>query len=513
MPIKKSLRKVAQTAVAVKPKRTQEWFLVGLLVLVLVIKLYFVMQTPLPAYDSYYGIRQIDHIHKSGFPFIIDDLSYQGRITYNGIFFYTLLAGFTFFIPTILLFKYASIIFGLIALFLIYKIIERLVKNRWIALLTTLLAALSPSVFTTHLNTLLPSSLFAVLYLTLILFFFKSNKKKYIPWFIAALVFSMLISSLTLVFIAGFALYFLLLKLESLAVRKREFELLLFSSVLVIWYHLLLYKPLFLQYGAGVIWRTMPRELVVSMFQGLTVPLAIALIGIVPLLLGIYTMYYTLFVQRNRLHLFLTSMALVFSMITWFGFIPLTEGLFYTTLTFILLSGPALKRLNAFSTKTIIPHSKIIFLLLFILIVSINFLPVFIYQETIIHQTPISDEVAVFTSLADELPKDATVLGHIDEGHLITFLTQRKTFYDTNFILAPHAQQRYDAAKIIFLSQSKTTILTTLQQYGITHILVTPLLLEDYPKLNTSFANDDCFLPIYQWKNVTAYEIQCRLKN
>ncbi|MCF7798657.1 glycosyltransferase family 39 protein [Candidatus Woesearchaeota archaeon] len=513
MPASESLQKLVKTVEAVKPKRTQEWILIALLVIVLTVKLYFVLQSPVPAYDAYYGIRQIEHIHQTGFPLFVDDLSYQGRITYSGIVFYTILAGVAVFIPTLLLFKYGSIIFGLLVLFLVYKITQRVTKDRWVALLTTIIAALSPSILTTHLNTLLPSTLFAVLYLLLIFFFFESSKKKFITWLIIAFVGAMLISSLTLVFVAGFGLYLLLLKLESLAVRKREFEFLIFSSVLIIWFHLLLYKPLFFQYGSTILWKTMPRELVVSTLQGLTVPLAVSLVGIVPLLLGIHTIYRTLFVQRSRLHLFLTSLAFVFSIITWFGFLPLAEGLFYTTLTFILLSGPAIKQLHLFTKKTIIPHAKFLFLVGFFILVILNFLPVLIYQDTITQQAPSLDEVNVFTSLDGMLPLDATVLGHITEGHLISAQTHRKNFYDMNFILAPNAQQRYTDAKTIFLSQSQTTVLKTLQRYGITHVLITPLTIQDYPKAKRLFENSNCFLPIYEWKEVSAYEVKCRVND
>ncbi len=502
-----------QSTSLIKPKHTQEWLLVLVLLFVLLIKIYFVMQTPLPAYDSYYGIRQVEHVHTTGLPFIVDTLSYQGRITYDGILFYTLVAGIAVFIPTIILFKYASIVLSLLVLFLVYKITVRLVKHRWIALLTTILAALSPSLFTAHLNTLLPTSFFAVLYLLLILFFFKSNKKKYISWFVITLVVATLISPLIIVFIVGFAFYFLLLKLESLSIRRREFELLLFSSIFVIWFYILLYKPLFLQYGAKIIWKTMPKELVVQTFQGLTLPLAISLIGVLPLLLGMYAIYFALFVKRSKLQLFLTAMAFSFGVITWFGFLPLTEGLFYTTLTFILLSAPTLVKLNLFADKTILPKARAILLLIFFLLVFLNFSPTIIYKNTLAEQAPTLDEASVFTALSKQLPNDAVVLGSIQEGFLITDLMKRKNFYDENFILAPHAQQRYDDAKKIYLSQSQTTILSTLQEYGITHILITPLTLAAYPDATKTFTDNNCFLPVYQWNNITAYKVTCHLKN
>jgi len=496
-----------------KSKQLFIWLLVLLLVSVTLLKLYFVIQAPFPAYTSFYGVRQVEHIQQTGLPFLSDELSYQGRITFEGLFFYFFVAGFSFVVPTLLLFKYASILFSILVLVLVYIITLRLVQRQTIALLITLIASLTPTLFTAYLNTLLPSSLFMILYLLLIFLFFTSNKKHRMSWFVLVLVISTLISSLTLVFIVGFALYFLFLKLESLPVRRREFELLLFSGVFAIWYHLLIYKPLFLQYGAQIIWKTIPRELAVSMFEGLTAPLAISLIGIVPLLLGIHTIYYSLFVKRNRKHFFLIALTFLFGLVTWFGFLPLSEGLFYTTLTLILLSGPSLIRIGAYIEKTIFPKAKYVLVVVLLLVVFINFIPVFVYQPTLLQNSPSQEEVTFFTDLATQLPSDATVLGHISEGHLITSLTQRKNFYDDNFILAPQAQQRYDDAKLIFLSQSQTTILSTLQYYGISHVLMSPLTVSEYPKANTLFADGACFQPVYEQYNRTVYEVTCQLKN
>lgn len=497
-----------------KKKTLVEYGLLAIILLgVLAIKIFFVAQTPYPAYDSYYGIRQVNEIITTGLPEVVDEYSYQGRINLTSIAFYYILAFLQLFIPAILLFKYFSIVLSSLALYLVFRISRQLFPERWLAILLTAIAALTPSIFVAHLNTLIPSSLFVVLYLFLVKLLLDLDKKKYLIFFTLIIILATLVSSLSVVLIVGLLFYLFLVKLEGLKIRRREVELIFFGSLFVLWFHLLLYKKLFLTYGSGALWASIPRSYLASFFSGLTVPLATSLIGIIPLILGLYGVYHALFRVRNKRMLLFVSLFFSFSLFTWFGFLPIQEGLLYTALTLIILGGYTLRVANDFLEDTIIAKWKPTIVIAFLILLVVGFSPVLIYQDTIQENAPTHDEIETLTAMSEFLPEDATILGHIKEGHLITAVAKRKNFYDENFIFAPNARQRFDDARTIYLSKSAANSLNQLQYYGIDYIYESRLTTQEYARTSNQFSQGDCFKPIYNTSTTTVYRILCELEN
>ena len=300
-----------------------------LLLLILVVKSYFVTQSVMPSYESFYGIRQVEQIRSTGMPLLSDDLSYQGRVNVMGGLFYYLVAIFSFFIPLLLLFKYAGVVLSVFALWLIYLIAKKLFLNKWIALFVTFLGALTPIIFMHSLNTFTPLSFFIICYLGLLYLFLSLKHQQNILFFVILLVISTLISSLVLVLIIGFLFYLLLLKLEHLTPRKKEIEVLSFAAIFVLWYHLLIYKKLFFLYGTHAIWQNIPPALLLSTFQKVTMPVALSFIGLLPLVLGLYGIYLALFQERRRWLVLLVSQTFAFAILIWLGFFQLQNGLFF----------------------------------------------------------------------------------------------------------------------------------------------------------------------------------------
>ena len=493
-------------------KQRYAYYLLGLFFLLLVIlKIGIVGSVAYPDYDAYFGIRQVEHIHNTGLPIITDELSYQGRIQANSLFFYAVMAIIAVLIPTIALFKYASIFFGLVALFFIYKGARDLFSSDAIALCITFLAGLSPSLFSAHLNTLVPSSLFFALYAALLYTFIHIDK--YVGAFLVLLVIAVLTSPLSLLFVFGFLLYIIITKIESLPVRALEFELCIFGIIFALWYHLVIYKQLILSAGISTISQTVPQAVLLSSFQNFTPALAVVFIGIVPLLLGMYGTYATLFEKRQRKLLFFIGQLLAFGFVLWSGNIPVQDGFMYVTITLLFLSGYALQRANAVFRKTIVPKAQTFVLIVLVLIVAASFLPTLALNREVFVDAPSEDEIYVLEESVYRVPPGSTILGHMQQGHLISAVGKHKNFYDENFLLAPQVQQRYEDARKMFLSRSQTTTLSLAQVYGIDYIYFTPLLNESIPSDAPLFTDSDCFRQLVQEGDVVLYEITCQLEN
>ncbi len=307
--------------------------------------------------------------------FFIDIQSYQGRTHIVSMLFFYFFALVSFVVPILILFKYASIILSLLSLLIVFFLARRLYTNKWVPLLVLALTSFTPALFAADINTLLPSSLFMVIYLALLYSFFHLEKKNAVFAFLILLIIATLVSSLSIVVIIGFVLYFILLRIEKLPAKRLEREVLFFGSMFTIWYYLIIYKKLFFLYGVQAAWRSIPREIFLSQFQGLTIPLALGLIGIIPFLLGLYAIYNSLFNQRNRRFILLVSLALSFGLFAWLGLLPLHQGLIYTTLTLSILSGQTLQELASYFKKTVVPQLAMVLGVVFILLFAFSFIP------------------------------------------------------------------------------------------------------------------------------------------
>ncbi|MFP4119320.1 MAG: hypothetical protein ACLFTH_04665 [Candidatus Woesearchaeota archaeon] len=488
------------------------WRLLFALVIVIVIVLqtYFILQIEAPSYESFYGLRQAEQIKETGLPIINDDQSYQGRMNVSHLFFYYILAGLSLIAPGYILFKFFGMILTVGILFLVFLLSKHLFSRDWIALFLTTIAAFTPTLFVSQINTLVAETFFVLLYLLIIMSFFNSTRRSAMIRFIILMILATLVSPLSLVLITGFLFYFLLLRIEGLAVRKKELELLLFSGLFAIWYHLVLYKKLISLFGLQVISQSVPQELLLSMFRGLNVPLIIGFVGVPLIGLGLSGIYYLLFEKRNKKLLLLTAMTFAFGLFTWIGFLPLQTGLLYATVTLVLISGYTLQRLNETFNKTILPKTKVVVFSFFLLLLFLSFTPLLIFPETITGEAPTNEELETVRWIDENLPADSTVLADINDGHLLAAKGGVKTLYDTNFIFAPHPKQRYQDAKTILLSQSEVSVLRLMNRYSIDYVYISPSLKNRIEQPAGLLKSSECFEEVY---NTTTTEVYKRLCN
>ncbi|MGM5481438.1 MAG: hypothetical protein ACQESE_03430 [Nanobdellota archaeon] len=491
------------------------WRLLFLLIIIVMVVLqtYFVLQTDAPSYESFYSMRQVEHIKETGLPIINDEQSYQGRMHVSYLFFYYVLAALSLIAPGFVLFKFFGILLSVLVTFMIFLLAKHLFSKDWIALFLAVIAAFTPTLFVSQINTLVPETLFVLIFLLVIMTFFTSSKRSSMMWFIILMILATLISPLSLVVITGFLFYFLLLRIEGMTVRKKELELLLFSGLFAIWYHLVLYKKLISLHGLQVISQSVPQELLLSMFKGLNVPLIIGFVGVPLIGLGLSGIYYLLFDKRNKKLLLLTAMTFAFGLFTWIGFIPLATGLLYATVTLVLISGHTIQRLNSMFEKTIVPKTKIVVFVFFILILLLSFIPLLVYPETITGESPSKEELHTLRWIQDTVPADATVLADITDGHLLAAQGGVKTYYDTNFIFAPHPKQRFEDAKTMLLSQSKVSVLNLMNRYSIDYIYISPTLNQRFKDPTKLYEESDCFTKVYHTTTTEVYKRECNSLN
>jgi len=100
--------------------RSTEFWVIGLFVLVLAIRLFIAFQSPYFNYDAYFSLRQAEHITTTGLPLYNDPLSYGGKTQLFAPLQYYVLAFFSLILPLTLVAKIIPNIFASLLVVLIY---------------------------------------------------------------------------------------------------------------------------------------------------------------------------------------------------------------------------------------------------------------------------------------------------------------------------------------------------------------------------------------------------------
>lgn len=489
-------------------KRLELFLFILLLVGVAATQIYLSSQAPTPSFDSYLEIRQVDSIANTGFPLSYDELSYQGRTYAGGGLFHYLCFVLSLVIPTVLLFKYGGILFLLLLVLFSYLITRHLFPTKGVALLTTTLVASSTVFLTTFANTLSSELVFAVFFLAAMYTFLRFEQEDAKPWwFIALVITSTFISSLSLLFVVIFLLYFALLRLENFSIKKKEFEAFLVCGLFVLWFHLLMYKKVLFSKGAYLLSQSIPVQLVNSYFQSVSFPLALSVVGLLPLLLGLTGLYMGLFGVRHRKLIFLSASILSFGLLVWFALLPFQSGLFFLVLTLSLISGLVFSKARTFFKKTTLSKLKVFLVLLLFLLLVLTWFSAISYAPVILTNTPSSEELKALDFLSQESHPQETILSTVDEGHVVAQKTNRKVLMDTEFMLAPGVQQRYEDVQTLFLSQSELEVKRLLQAYDVSYVYYSAHAHQRYGNPSLFEYMQESTL-VYNTSNVKVFKIQ-----
>ncbi len=378
--------------------------------LVLGIRLYFVFQTPYFSEDAYFNIRQVEHIKNTGLPIFKDDLSYSGRNFLFQPFFHYILAFFNLFMPLNLVCKLLPNIFASCLIFIVYLIAKEITKSQGAALFSSFISGFIPIFFAETINSVSVFSLVIPLMFFLIYSLIKINKdEKYIGYFIVSIIIIALMHASAFLLIIALLLYILLIRLEHLKQRRSELELIVFSTILVIWLNFIIYKNAFLIHGQFVIWQNIPKELLGQYFSQLSILSALYYIGIIPLFSGIYMIYKYTFKKKNRKIYLLMGFVLSGIFLLWFKLIPLKTGLVFFGVILVLLFSKFYSDFILFIDKTRFSKYKTVFIVLIFLVFIFNsIIPTISYTNQVVRETPSKNEIEALLWLKNN--SDTTVM-------------------------------------------------------------------------------------------------------
>ena len=491
--------------------------LIALFIITLAVRLILAFSIPEFTYESYFHLRQVEHIVETGLPLYHDPLSYGGRELAFLPFFHYLAAFFSFFLPIHLVAKILPNLLTALLVPIAYLISKKITGHETGSLIAAFIAGFLPILFFTNgfiVNTLFLPLIFAVIYLYLNIE--ESAKKndprlmKYI-YIYAAIFFTLCITSpLAAIMLIGLAIYALLSLLEGKKIYREEVEVMLFSLFLYVWVQFLFFKKSLLQEGISFVWQNIPSTIITQYFPKFSLGVALVLVSIVPFLAGTVVVYRSLFQLKNQKSFLLISLVLATSILTWLRLIRFRQSLAFFSAVLAILFAAFYQDLELYIQKTKLSQYQkyLLPLTIFILLFS-TVLPAI--NTARLQDLPSSEEVQAFTWLSENTPPSATILATLDEGHLVTYYGKRKNLIDDHFMLVDDPVTRFQSLTSLYTTKFQTEALDLASQYQIEYFVLTPSAKEKYQlKRELPYITRRCFDIVYQNETII-FKLKCEL--
>jgi hypothetical protein len=444
---------------------------------------------------SYYNLRVFDHIKETGKPLLYDDLSYSGRFVIGSPVFYYLFTIFSF-LPILL--KIIPALFLSSIIIISYFISKELTGDDKVSLIVSLLSSFIPIYSLMLINQISVYSLIFPLLALMILCFMKIGDKRFFNLFVILSFLLPIIHSSSFIFILVLLFYFLLMISENISISHKRAELIVFSFFLILLINLLFFKKAFFQYGFNFIYGSVPVALLKDYLQTFNILEIFYYIGVLPLVFGIWGLYVG-FKQKKESVLIVSSLILGILFMFLFGMIEINIGLLFLSFGLILLSSLGLKSLFDYLTKTKLSKFSRFFTFAFvILIILLSFFPTYYSYDSNIG---LSD----FEWMKENIPYGSVVLAPVEYGHFISYYN-KKNVADTNYLLAPNANDRFNDINEIYTTWSYNKATDLLKNYDVDYIYINEKIKNKYKINDIKYIEDgECIRRLKE----TVYSFNC----
>ncbi|MEM4397468.1 MAG: hypothetical protein QW757_02475, partial [Candidatus Woesearchaeota archaeon] len=454
--------------------KKRHFFLILIFLIYFVVRIYHSLQSNYFEDDnSYYSLRQIESVIKTGKPILYDELSYSGRTFYFMPFYYYLFGFLTkiilFIFPSldiIIFLKILNNFFASLIIFPVYLIISYIEKNRNISLICTFLTATFPLYIIETINKLNIYSIFFPLLLFLIYLFIIIDEKNtnFIIFFSILFV---LTSQFSFILVFGFLLYFILKYVENTEIEKIKKEYILFFILFFFWATFIIFKKAILANNLNILWQNVPDLLLEDYFKELDLYSLIASIGLLQLIFGLHTIYNYLFNMKNKNIIFLISFFFSSIILLFLKIIPYKLGILSLSLFNIILFGIFWSDFfsNFKKTKLFNHENKVYFSLILGLIV-LQAIPTLFVLMNKNYDYSYYEKYKILKNLENK-----SILGLPDDGHLITYFSNKKNVIDNEFIGIENINQRTNDVFTIYRKNLKVENLNILDKYNSEYVL------------------------------------------
>jgi uncharacterized membrane protein len=485
--------------------------LILIFVLTLSLRSYFAFQNPNFDYESYFNVRQVNQIIKTGLPLFKDSLSYGGRTHLFIPIFHYILAFFSSILTIGIALKLIPNLAASSIVIIVYLIAKKITKNEQISLITSFVSAFIPIFIIETINNVSAYSITLPLMFLAIYFLMNLSNKKSLYLIILIILLPLLHPSV-LILIFGLVIYLVFIRLARLRNNKVELEIILFSVFFTLWVEFLIFKNAFLVHGPLVIWQNIPSIVSTFYFAPPNLLEAVLKIGLIPLVGGIYIIYKYLFREKDRPVYLLMSFAAGATLLLWFNFIKPQIALTILGIVLTILFAKYYQLSIKYIKKTrLTNYKKPLFVFVVLIFILTSIWPSFSYSAERINSAPSVDEIKGLLWLKTNSPEHSTVLGSLSYGHLITTVANRKNVADSNFLLIQNPDQYVNDVKDLYTTLYKTEAFDLIEKYDIDYILFSKKIADEFNIERIKYIDEECFELIYD-DNIQIYKPLCKLE-
>ena len=146
-------------------------------------------------------------------------------------------------------------------------------------------------------------------------------------------------------------------------------------------------------------------------------------------------------------------------------------------------------------------------LLILLIFIFTSAVPSYTYAKKEMKNVPSKDDISALMWL--KRADDGKVLGLFEEGNLISYFSNKKNVWDSNFLMIRDIDYIEDDVETIFTAISETKGIELLEKYNVRYIFYGNVR-KKYGKI--PYLSERCFKEIYKNDNVIIYEVLCKLK-
>lgn len=471
--------------------------LIVIFLIVLCTRLYLAYDMPYFSSDeSYFHLRQIEHIHDTGRPIFDDGLSYSGRTHYFSPVFHYFIAFFTLFLPIAFAAKLMTSIFAASLVFFVYLIARKITHDSFVSLFTAFLSGFVPIFFADTITEINPMSIAIPLMFLLIYAFMNIKDQRWLYCYLVLLFVLALIHPIALLFILGLFIYLAIVLIERLKLNREELEISLFSIFFVLWMYFIMYKKVLVFHGPAVIWQNIPAPILNTYFSQISIIQAIYNIGVLPFVLGLYVIYMFSFKKKNKNIYLIMSFAASAGLLLWLRLINLNIGLMFFGIVLVLLFSQWFKDFMIFVKQSRASNFLYIFIALFFMgVLVFSVYPSVEMAESNKNKITFS-EIKALEWIKENTPEDAVIIATPREGNLINAISGRKNVIDTDFLLQADAGQRFEDIERIYHACLEIEVVEILDKYAADFIYFSDKAKRLFEQEELKFI-DECFEKVY----------------
>ncbi len=452
------------------------------------LRLFFAFQTPFLSSDnSYFHVRLIDSL-RSGDVLTNDPLGYGGRSILLSPLFDAIIAFFTLFIPSSVVFKVIPNFFASLLVIPAYLLAYKLTNDNFLSLFSALLASVVPAFFANTFNHLSSLTIAIPLFFLLIYAWLEQR----VLLFLGGLLVLAFLHPLALVFILSIAVYLVLMAVEWKNPSVSEIELGIFTIFFILWTQFLLYKKIILFHGPAVIWQNIPVGFLSAFYSNVTVLSAIVQIGVYPLAEGIYALYRTALRRPQKEIQIMLSVAVVSGILLWLKLIDLQTGFMLLGITLAILFAKWSSLFLEFARKTrFAKYGRVVLCGSLLLAIVTTAYPAYAAARGVLNNTISQEEVAALSWLDRVVPPNVTIMAPASYGHSVAAFTHRKNVIDDYFVLQERVNERFDDVGRFFRTSFETEAVDLADKYDADFVVVPPRMRD------LQYGDKFCFKRIY----------------